>query len=172
MSQLPMDMKSICLTVLFLTTISCEQDDSTSHAHNDSENIAAELCEHMAEGPSIAVFASAETTNLPDVSTPHTRFDVTLVADESGTWSGSVRYASPGTGDLRLATSKTIDVTLTAPDGSTVVAMPDAMASTCADIPKLISFPVSVGPYTLSFGPSDTADVKIVIELDDGNESN
>lgn len=172
MSRFSTNFCLIFLIALPVTMGGCEQEDTGSHSHSAAEGLAEEFCEHMEGGPAIPLTAAVDTTIAPDASTPHTRYDLALVDNGSGEWSGAISYASPGSGNLLVATSKAMDIVMTTADGSPVAGTPNAMSSPCGAVAQIYSFSVSVGPYTMLFGPADVSEVMVVIELDDGSEPN
>lgn len=109
-------------------------------------SVDAEICEHMAGGPAVAVAAAdASASSLPSVGTDHKRYDLSWGGDE-----GRVRYASGAEGELRLALNAEATVKLL--DASGQVVAPEASAtgsSACAELKAIHTFDVKVGPYTL-----------------------
>lgn len=131
---------------------------------NDEENADAEGCEHLQEGPAAPVTATAATTGAPAVSNDHRRYDITLT-DVTGGKGGSVSFAAAEATDYILFTSADVPVAVKDSGGMTVA--PEASvksSSECTEIKGRHTIPLSVGTYTLTFGPTTSTSVSLVIE--------
>lgn len=131
---------------------------------NDEENADVEGCEHLQEGPASPVTATAGTTGAPAVSNDHRRYDITLT-DVTGGKGGSVSFAAAEATDYILFTSADVPVTVKDSGGMTVA--PEASvksSSTCTEVKGRHTIPLSVGTYTLTFGPTTATTVSLVIE--------
>jgi hypothetical protein len=116
-----------------------------------------ELCEHMAEGPAIAVTAGADLDGAPDVSDEHTRYDV-AVDDE-----GVVAYASAEATELLVALGEDVDVTFL--QGDVELAIEESRGSdACEEVGRVHLIDVEVGTVEIRLGPTDATEVSIVIE--------
>ena len=127
----------------------------------------AEACEHLQEGPNVAVTATAAATGAPSVGTEHTRFDVTLI-DVTGGKGGSVSFASEHEADHVVFLSE--EVVLKVKDGAGAeVALESSAASSadCALVKGRHVVDLGVGTYTFSFGPTTKTSVQLVIEVDE-----
>ncbi|MDY7224848.1 hypothetical protein [Hyalangium rubrum] len=140
---------------------------------DEEENIDVEGCEHLKEGPSSTVNASATTTNLSQVKDDHRRYDISLV-DVTGGKGGSVSFSATEEADYVLFTGADVQVAIKDANGQTV-AIEDSKTSSseCAEIKGRHTIPMKVGLHTLTFGPTPQASVSVVIEAaahDDGHE--
>lgn len=131
---------------------------------DEEETADSEACEHLKEGPTSAVTASASGTGAPAVSNDHRRYDIAL-ADVTGGKGGSVSFAAAEGTDYILFTSADVPVTVKNSSGATVSPEESVKSSaTCAEVKGRHTFPMSVGTYTLTFGPTTAASVSLVIE--------
>lgn len=129
-----------------------------------AEDADAEGCEHLREGPAVAITASASSTGAPSVSDEHKRYDISLPAGTQGN-TGSVSFAAGEATDYIFFLSTDVSLTLTSASGQTVPFESSAKSSaSCGDIKGRYVAPLEVGTYTLTFGPSSVSSVSLVIE--------
>ncbi|KFE62183.1 hypothetical protein [Hyalangium minutum] len=130
----------------------------------DEETADTEGCEHLQAGPASSINASASGTAAPAVSNDHRRYDITL-ADVTGGKGGSVSFAASEAVDYILFTSADVPVTVKDGNGQTVAAEESVKSSSeCTEIKGRHTFPLNVGTYTLTFGPTTATTVSLVIE--------
>ena len=124
-----------------------------------------EACEHLQEGPAVAVTANATADGAaPSVSEPHKRYDVALV-DVTGGRGGTVSFASADEGHHVLYLSA--DVPVEVRDGSGAVVDFEATAtsiSSCTEVKSKRELDLGVGTYRITFGPTATPSVSLVME--------
>lgn len=145
-----------------LSLSGCGEDD---HDHEHSEEGAlSELCEHMKTGPAVEVLAAAQGGVAPSISEPHTRYDLTWVAGESG----AVRFDAGEAGSFIVLSSA--ESPLTAQDLSGTVVAPlethrGADVSCAEDAAVYHVFSFAVGSHVLTFGPeAGLGSLSVVIE--------
>jgi hypothetical protein len=130
----------------------------------EEETADTEGCEHLQEGPSSAINASASGTGAPAVSNDHRRYDIALTAVTGGK-GGSVSFAAAEAIDYILFTSADVAVTVKDGSGQTVSAEESVKTSSeCTDVKGRHTYPLGVGTYTLTFGPTTADSVSLVIE--------
>jgi len=130
----------------------------------DEETADTEGCEHLQEGPATSVNASASGTGAPAVSNDHKRYDITLT-DVTGGKGGSVSFAASEGIDYVLFTNADVPVTVKDGNGQTVAAEESVKTSSvCTEVKGRHTYPLSVGTYTLTFGPTTATTVSLVIE--------
>lgn len=130
----------------------------------DEESADTEGCEHLQEGPATAINASASGTGAPAVSNDHRRYDITLT-DVTGGKGGSVSFAASEGTDYILFTSADVPVTVQNASGQAVTPEESVKSSSeCTEIKGRHTFPLSVGTYTLTFGPTTATSVSLVVE--------
>jgi hypothetical protein len=129
-----------------------------------AEDADAEGCEHLQEGPAVAIAASTSSASAPLVGNDHKRYDITLPAGTGGN-TGSVSFAASEATDYTFFLSADVSLTLTRSSGQTVAFESSAKSSaSCGDIKGRYVAPLEVGTYTLTFGPSSAGSVSLVIE--------
>ncbi len=154
-------MKKKLLAALLMSTAllaaGCGGDDE------EEENPDVEGCEHLKEGPSTAVTATL-TGTPPAVDDDHRRYDITLVSGTGGN-TGSVSFAAAEATDYIIYTSADVGLLVKNASGATVEVEESAKSSSeCTEIKGRHVVPMTVGTYTLTFGPSTASSVSIVIE--------
>ncbi|MNR83034.1 hypothetical protein D3C72_138050 [compost metagenome] len=123
-----------------------------------------EACEHLNNGPSVAVTASLSAQGAPQVSEGHKRYDITLIADNAQ-YSGKVLYNSKEEADYVFFFDQ--DVKLSVRDAEDAVVEIEATASfssACGTVKARYELPLSVGLYTLHLGPTAASTVSLVVE--------
>lgn len=125
-------------------------------------------CEHLQEGPASAITASATATGAPAVSNDHRRYDISLI-DVTGGKGGSVSFAVAEANDYALFLNGEVSVNLRDANGQRVeVTASGTGSSECSDIQRRHLFPLEVGTYSITFGPTTAGSVSLVIvESDD-----
>jgi hypothetical protein len=128
------------------------------------ENADVEACEHLQDGPASTVTATASGTGAPAVSNDHRRYDITLT-DVTGGKGGSVSFAAPEATDYILFTSADVPVAVKNSNGQMVAFEATSTSSSeCTEVKGRHTVPLTVGTFTLTFGPATAASVSIVIE--------
>lgn len=123
-----------------------------------------EACEHLNNGPSVAVNASATAADAPQVSEGHKRYDIALISDNAQ-YSGKVLYNSKEEADYVFFFDQ--DVTLEVRDAADAVVEIEATASfsaACSTVKARYEIPLGVGLYTLHLGPTAASTVSLVVE--------
>lgn len=133
-------------------------------ACNNTNEADVEGCEHLQEGPSSVVTATAATSGAPSVSNDHKRYDITLPAGTGGNV-GSVSFASGEATDYVLFLGADVPVKVTNSSGQEVAFEETAKTSEeCTEVKGRHVVPLGVGTYTLTFGPTTQGSVSLVIE--------
>ena len=136
-------------------------------ASSSTEPIPAadlEACEHMNDGPSVAVTASQSAQDAPQVSEGHKRYDIALLADHAQ-HSGKVLYNSKEEADYVFFFDQ--DVKLEVHDAADAIVEIEAIASfssACGTVKARYEVPLGVGLYTLHLGPTAASTVSLVVE--------
>ena len=130
----------------------------------ESHGVDVEGCEHLKEGPSATVNASASTSGAPAVSDDHKRYDITLPAGTGGNI-GSVSFAASEASQYALFLGADVPVKVTSSSGQEVAFESSAKSSSqCGEIKGRHVVPLQVGTYTLTLGPTSQSSVSLVIE--------
>jgi hypothetical protein len=154
------------LAVLTLSLAACGGDDDGGDEEDmgGEESIDVEGCEHLIEGPEVAVTATAETDGAPAVGDDHMRYDVTLVEVDGGN-GGSVAFDADEASDFIFFLSADVDMTITDSEGAEVAIEESASSSPeCEEIRGRHVAELEVGTNYLTFGPTDEAELSVVIE--------
>ena len=136
-------------------------------ASSSTETIPAadlEACEHMNNGPSVAVTAAKLAKDAPEVNERHKRYDITLLADNAQ-FEGKVLYNSGEEAHYVFFFDQ--NVTLEVRDDKDAVVEHEAVASfsvACGKVKARYEVPLGVGRYTLQLGPTAAATVSLVVE--------
>ncbi len=144
-----------------LFSVGCS--DSDPHSHHE-ESPEEEACEHLADGPFEAVTAAALPGDGADISFEHTRVDVALLADGDEFY-GWVSFAADE--DAEFTFFLTDDVPFAIQDlNAALVAVEESEIGSefCDDIAVSHTFDLAVGTYALSFGPSASDSIGLVVE--------
>lgn len=130
----------------------------------ESNEADAEGCEHLAEGPEVAVTASTSTSGAPAVSNDHKRYDITLPAGSGGN-GGSVSFAVSETQHYVFFLGADVPLKVTNSSGAEVAFESSATSSeACGEIKGRHVAELLVGTYTLTLGPTSQGSVSLVIE--------
>jgi hypothetical protein len=123
-----------------------------------------EGCEHLQEGPNVAVTATSATSGAPAVSNDHKRYDITLPPGTGGNV-GSVSFAAGEATDYVLFLGANVPVKVTDSSGQDVeFEMTATSSAECSEIKGRNLVELGVGTYTLTFGPTTQSTVSLVIE--------
>jgi hypothetical protein len=123
-----------------------------------------EGCEHLQEGPSSIVTATATASGAPAVDNDHRRYDISLV-DITGGKGGSVSFGVEHEAEYILFTNVEVPVVVRNAAGSQVAFEATANSSPeCTNVKGRHTVPLPVGAYTLNFGPTTQGVVSLVIE--------
>lgn len=130
----------------------------------EEESADTEGCEHLQNGPAATVTASATATGAPAVNNDHKRYDVTLV-DVSGQKGGSVTFAASEAADYVFFLGANVGFSVANANGQAVAIEESATSSSeCTEVKGRHVVPLSVGTYTLTFGPTSATSVSVVVE--------
>jgi len=153
-----------CLSAVFAAThvLACADD----HGAHEAETPEQEACEHLGGSAASAVVATDDKAAAlpPDVSKAHTKFAVTLPADASGTYGGSVRFLAPAKKQYLLVIDTAVPFQLFDSAGKAVDAVAGATKATCAAVGAQAVYSLDVATYRLRIGPASKAAVGMLFE--------
>ena len=130
------------------------------------EDPDAEACTHLkvTEDKAVKVTANPLPAGAPAVADDHKRYDISLV-DVTGGKGGHVAFAVDEAHDFAFFLGADVPVKFTDPMGMNTPTKSSATSSSaCAEIKGKHVVPMSVGTYTVSFGPTTATAVNLVIE--------
>ncbi|MCA9554193.1 MAG: hypothetical protein KC933_29430 [Myxococcales bacterium] len=146
----------LALTFALGALAACGGEDATQ-----TDELATELCEHLASGPSVAVTSSTVAASAPDTSTAHTRFDIALTPGVAG----QVSYQVGEAGEYVFAFDREVAVALTDPSGAALPAeATERDSAACAELKLWITYDLAIGKHTLALGPGQDTEVRMVVE--------
>lgn len=153
----------LAFTLVALSLAGCAADEHDTHASATPES---EACEHLAGTASKAVAAQtvADTVELADVSAAHTRFDVTLPADASGTYAGYVKFLAPAKGDYLLVANAAVLLQVMDSAGVAVAPTSTSSSGACSAVATQLVLPLGVATYRVKIGPHSKATVGLLFE--------
>lgn len=156
-------LRALLIAGLMTGAVACGDD----HDHDDDHNHEGEhgepdeeACEHLANGPEVAVTATADAAGAPSVEDNHTRYDVALTAT-----GGNVSFAADEAGEFYIFVNKEVTLTVLKADGTQL--NPESTVTdpgTCSELKAYSVFDFELATYTLQFGPAEGNSVSVVIE--------
>lgn len=129
------------------------------------EDPVFEACEHMVDGPDVDVTATLVLAGSPDVSDPHTRYDVVLVDDQGGAKVGSVAFGAAEATDHTVFLNADIPIAFFDGAGAPFEieeSITDVAQCTEVKAGHTVEFPV--GTVEIRLGPTAESSVSLVIE--------
>ena len=155
------------LLMTFLVT-SCntgtdeEQNNSENSSEHEESNIVEEVCHHMNEGPIIEFSASQTTEDAPDITSTHTRIDITLV-DIDSTKGGFAKLSVDEAGDYLIFTHTETNLTVT--DYTTTVVEPEHFSSVaaCDAAHWYAQYHFGIGSYHIKLESESEESVSLVV---------
>ncbi len=102
--------------------------------------------------------------DLADVSKSHTRFDVTLPADVSGSYAGYVRFLAPAKGAYLVVANASTPVQLVDSAGAEVTPTSAAATPACSAAKVQLAVNLDVATYLVKLGPAPQAKVGLLFE--------
>jgi hypothetical protein len=147
----------VTVVMVSICAFACSDD-------HGGDNVDVEGCEHLREGPAVALTATATADTAPAVAADHQRYDVTLIAVTGGQ-GGFVRYAASAAGDYVFFLGADVPARFVDAAGAAVTPEESASSSTaCAEIKGRHLVPLEVGTYGIDLGPTTQTSVGIVVE--------
>ena len=141
-------------------------DNDCSGTADDIEDPVAELsehaCEHAELGPFVSVTAGSGAT-APAVNAPHTAYNIALPGS-GGARGGEVRYLASEDGEYAFMVNPAVPFVVLGPDGQEVAVELELAISNCPALARLKLVDLAPGEYRLVFGPTDQAEVLLVVE--------
>jgi hypothetical protein len=154
-------MKRLLILTLFAFSPACGDDGADGNDHDAADG---EGCEHLQEGPEVAVTATATAAGAPSVDDDHMRYDITLVAI-SGGQGGVVKFAAAAAGTHVIFLGADVPLFITDAAGAPVAITESSSSSeACADIKGKHVVDLEVGTYNLTLGPTASTSVSMVVE--------
>jgi hypothetical protein len=139
--------------------VACSDD----HGH-DEATPDAEACEHLQEGPALALTAGAAPASAPAVDDDHRRYDISLV-DIDGGKGGVVRFAAAEAGAHLVVLSADVAIRFVDGAGSVIAPLAEAKGSaSCGEVAARFEVPFVVGTVYLEIGPTAATSVNLVVE--------
>lgn len=133
-----------------------EDNNGNNHDNNDHNNeeftVEDDACEHMIEGPEVAITAVAVGGDAPTVADTHTRYDITI---DGG--SGIVLVEIAEESEMHFFFSAGVDLTVTdASDAEIAAEETIATVAECDEVAEGAAYDLGVGTYTLTIETTET----------------
>lgn len=156
---------TIAALALLALAPACGEDDSGEEPIDPSED----ACEHMIEGPAESATAIDDmSADAPDIGEHHTRFDVTLVGDQSnpGSYLGYVDLVVEETGESLIFLDADVPMQLWTAAGDEVAAeASDNAIDACTEVAISYTYDLEVGTYLMQLGSTSADQVGVVVVL-------
>lgn len=134
---------------------------------HEEEDLDAEACEHLGDGPFVDHTATDDVATAPDVSAEHTAHVITLI-DFAGQSGGYVSFQAAEAGEYVFFTDQAVPLSIQSSAGSDVAIEescdPAACSASCALFAGKHLVDLEVGTYYLELGPTDLAEVRLLHE--------
>ena len=151
-------MKTTGMLCIALLVAACGGDDE------EEGSVDVEGCEHLQEGPEVAITATADQNGAPALADDHMRYDVALI-DVAGGKGGVVAFAADQASDFVFFLGAGVPVAITDSAMAEVDIEESATSSPeCDDIKGRHLVELAVGTYYLELGPTTETSVSIVVE--------
>lgn len=155
---------SFVIPVFLLAVTACGDEATDGGQTPDLDAADGEGCEHLQEGPGVAITATATASGAPSVDEDHRRYDTALV-DVTGGKGGVVDFGASAAGLHVIFLSADVPLFINDATGAPVAIEDSATSSTaCADIKGKHVVDLGVGTYHLILGPTTETEVSIVVE--------
>ncbi|ACY16418.1 hypothetical protein [Haliangium ochraceum] len=137
--------------------------------HEEPIDPSEDACEHMIEGPVESATAIDDmSADAPDIGEHHTRFDVTLVGDQSnpGSYVGYVDLVVEETGESLIFLDADVPMQLWTAAGDEVEVEATSNAiDACTEVAISYTYDLEVGTYLMQLGSTSADQVGIVVVL-------
>ncbi|MCO4762089.1 MAG: hypothetical protein KC502_11330 [Myxococcales bacterium] len=153
------------ILVLGLALAGCDAHDDHPAAEDPVITAIEEGCGHLTGSVASAVTLSVDAASAPNMTANHKRVDVTFAQLPSGKYGGRGLWQIAEAGDYVVALSSGVSMQVVDKDGKPVA--PEAvqnMPKACAAAQVARVYPLLVGTYTFTFGPTDETGCKLIVE--------
>ena len=131
------------------------------HTHEDPD---IEGCEHLTEGPYVAVAATAMSSGAPAIDDNHMAYTVTLPAGATGN-SGFVSFAATDANPMIFYVDQTVTSAFTTSAGAAITPTQSGTSSpVCTEIKGRHVVPLEVGTAFLQLSSPTVSSVNVVVE--------
>ena len=164
------DRSRTTLAFLFAATSVVGCGDDHDHEHEHGEDVFAELCEHLSEGPSQDVAAALDASGtLGELALSHTDMRLLRPVGAPGAATLYAQFTAPQDGTYVFALSEAAPLTLTSVATGNAVSFetdPEGPAD-CAAIGVSYRGGVNAGTYVVAIGPVDASSVSFLFEIEE-----
>jgi hypothetical protein len=138
----------------------------------DIEEVIEHACFHGDNGPFVAVNAAPPgSTAIPNVNTPHTAFNITLPADSPSTYTGSVTFRPPETGEYAFLLSRRRAFKIY--EGDTLISRECSAfidETSCGSLQRLVMADLEAGKvYRLEFKAALAQNATFTLVIEEGH---
>ena len=159
---------SFMLVAVGLFPTACDSDSGTPDAGGvdtpEAMTPAEGACLHAANGPATAVTAVAfGEASPPDVSSGHTRYDITLVPGDGG-MGADAAYAADEATDFVFFLGRDVPHAFLDAGGEPVVPEHTEPVDACTELAVHSLVELGIGTIRLRIGPTEADTVSLVVE--------
>ncbi len=130
------------------------------------EEIEAEACEHLEEGPFEPLVATADAESAPTGDQTHVSYEVTLLPDEGGSFGGFVAFESAEGGEYYVFSDAEVELSFWS--GASIPVLSECEGSPCSETCGLIArryqLELPSGRTIIELRGASTAEVSLLVE--------
>lgn len=136
--------------------------------HDPDLEVEEHACEHLEEGPFVPLDAAADAATAPLLANTHVAYEVTLQEAGGGQHDGFLAYEAAEAAEFFFFLDADVPVAFSDEQGNplTVEATCDSQpcSEVCTLIKKKYKLDLEIGRAVLSFGPTPTHDLLVLVE--------
>jgi hypothetical protein len=132
------------------------------------EEIEAEACEHLEEGPFEPLAASADAEGAPSADQTHVSYELTLLEQGDGSFGGFVAFESEEGGDHYVFSDAPLQLTFSGEDGAQLAVESrcesEPCSETCALVAERYQVDLPVGRTVIEVRGATSAEASLLVE--------
>lgn len=132
----------------------------------EETDLETAFCEILANGPETSVTATDSADGAPEAFVEDAAVEIALLEVE-GQYEGFVSFTTDEAGSYAIGLSDDVPMEVLDADGGSIAIDQSIDGAACADLAVRHTVSLELGTYTLSFGPTDVDEVKVVAEESD-----
>jgi hypothetical protein len=132
------------------------------------EDIEAEACEHLDEGPFQPLAATATAADAPAGNETHVSYEVSLVDLGEGSFGGFVAFDPPEAGEYYVFTDQPVELSFADASGATIAIESQCTSSPCSETCGIVErrYQLDVGTerVVVAFAPGAVTETLLLFE--------